>query len=177
VTRGIADYSRTIRIPVHMNETISQIRRGTQELSRELGRSPSSEEVARRLGLSASKVREATKIEQEPISLQTPIGKDEESCFGDLVEDRGAMLPSDAVINRNFKERTESVLKTLTPREQKVIKMRFGFEDGEPRTLEEVGQEIGVTRERARQIEAEILRNLRAAPHVGELRPFLRRAS
>jgi len=160
-----------------MNETISQVRRTTQELVRKLGRAPAPEEVAKRMGLSVAKIREVTKIEQEPLSLQTPIGEDEESHLGDLIEDKTAMLPSDAVIDLNLKEHTESVLNTLTPREQTVIKMRFGFEDGEPRTLEEVGQAIGVTRERARQIEAEILRNLRAAPRTGELRSFLRRAS
>ena len=177
VTRGIADHSRTIRIPVHMNETISQVRRTTQELVRKLGRAPNPEEVAKRMGLSVAKIREVTKIEQEPLSLQTPIGEDEESHLGDLIEDKTAMLPSDAVIDLNLKEHTESVLSTLTPREQTVIKMRFGFEDGEPRTLEEVGQAIGVTRERARQIEAEILRNLRATRRTGSLRSFLRRAS
>ena len=177
VTRGIADHSRTIRIPVHMNETMSQVRRTTQELVRKLGRAPSPEEVAKRMGLSVAKIREVTKIQQEPLSLQTPVGEDEESHLGDLIEDKAAMLPSDAVIDLNLKEHTESVLSTLTPREQTVIKMRFGFEDGEPRTLEEVGRTIGVTRERARQIEAEILRNLRAAPRTDSLRSFLRRAS
>jgi RNA polymerase primary sigma factor len=177
VTRGIADHSRTIRIPVHMNDTISQVRRGKQELFRELGRNPLPEEIAKRTGLAANKVRDAMKIEQEPISLHTPLGEDGESHLGDLIEDKAAVLPSDAVIARNFKEHAESLLKTLTPREQKVIKMRFGFEDGEPRTLEEVGRTIGVTRERARQIEGEVLRNLRAAPHTSGLRSFLRRAS
>jgi RNA polymerase primary sigma factor len=177
VTRGIADHARTIRIPVHMNETISQVRRTTQELTRKLGRAPSPEDVAKRTGLSVAKIREVRKIEQEPLSLQTPLGEDAESDLGDLIEDKTAMLPSDAVIDLNLKEHTESVLSTLTPREQTVIKMRFGFEDGEPRTLEEVGQAIGVTRERARQIEAEILRNLRAARRTGSLRSFLRRAS
>jgi len=177
VTRGIADHSRTIRIPVHMNETINQVRRTTQELARKLGRAPSPEEVAKRMGLSVAKIREVTKIEQEPLSLQTPLGEDQESHLGDLIEDKTAMLPSDAVIDLNLREHTKSVLSTLTPREQTVIKMRFGFEDGEPRTLEEVGRTIGVTRERARQIEAEILRSLRRAPRTGELRSFLRRAS
>jgi RNA polymerase primary sigma factor len=177
VTRGIADHARTIRIPVHMNDTISQVRRSTQELTRELGRVPSPEEIAKRMGVSATKVREAIKIEREPISLQTPIGTDEESSFGDLVEDKGVLSPSDAVMDMSFKEQTESVLNTLTPRQRKVIKMRFGFENGEPRTLEEVGKAIGVTRERARQIEREILRKLRATPHAGDLRSFLRRAS
>ena len=177
VTRGIADYSRTIRIPVHMNDAISQVRRTTQELVRELGHAPSPEEVAKRLGLPVAKIRNVTKIEQEPLSLQTPLGEDEESHLGDLIEDKTAMLPSDAVIDLNLREHTESVLSTLTPRERTVIKMRFGFEDGEPRTLEEVGRTIGVTRERARQIEAEILRNLRDTPRAGSLHSFLRRAS
>lgn len=177
VTRGIADHSRTIRIPVHMNDTISQVRRTTQELVRELGHAPSPEEVAKRMGLPVAKIRDVTKIEQEPLSLQTPLGEDEESHLGDLIEDKTAMLPSDAVIDLNLREHTESVLSTLTPRERTVIKMRFGFEDGEPRTLEEVGRTIGVTRERARQIEAEVLRNLRDTPRAGSLRSFLRRAS
>lgn len=177
ITRAIADQSRTIRIPVHMNETINQFLRTRRELVRELGREPLPEETAKRMGLSVTKIRELMKISQEPISLETPVGIDEESHLGDFIEDKAAVSPSDAAIDKNLREQTESVLKTLTPREEKVIKLRFGLEDGEPRTLEEVGQAIGVTRERTRQIEAEILRNLRAAPHTHRLRAFLRRAS
>ncbi len=177
VTRAIADHSRTIRIPVHMNERINQMVRTNRELVRELGREPSSEEMAKRMGLSVTKVRELKKIAQEPISLQTPVGMDEESHLGDFIEDKAVVSPSDAVIDMNLREQTASVLKTLTPREEKVIKMRFGLEDGEPHTLEEVGRAIGVTRERTRQIEAEVVRKLRAAPDTHRLRSFLRRAS
>jgi RNA polymerase primary sigma factor len=177
ITRGIADHSRTIRIPVHMNETISQLRRTTHELAHKLGRAPSPEEVSKRMRLPAAKIREIMKIEREPLSLHMPVGEDGESRLGDLIEDKTAMLPSDAVIDANLREHTESVLKTLTPRERIVIKMRFGFGDGEQSTLEEVGRTIGVTRERARQIEAEVLRNLRSAAPAGRLRAFLRRAS
>ena len=147
------------------------------ELVRELGREPSSEEMATRLGLSVIKIRELKRIAQEPISLQTPVGVDEESHLGDFIEDRASVSPADAVIDMNLREQTASILKTLTPREEKVIKMRFGLEDGEPRTLEEVGRAIGVTRERTRQIEAEVVRKLRAAPDTHRLRSFLRRAS
>jgi RNA polymerase primary sigma factor len=177
VTRAIADQSRTIRIPVHMNEAINQFVRRNRELVRELGREPSSEEMANRLGLSVIKIRELKRIAQEPISLQTPVGVDEESHLGDFIEDKAVVSPSDAVIDMNLREQTASVLKTLTPREEKVIKMRFGLEDGEPHTLEEVGRVIGVTRERTRQIEAEVVRKLRAAPDTHRLRSFLRRAS
>jgi RNA polymerase primary sigma factor len=177
VTRAIADHSRTIRIPVHMNETINQLVRTNRELVRELGREPSSEEIAKRMGVSVIKVRELKKIAQEPISLQTPVGVDEESHLGDFIEDKAVVSPSDAVIDTNLREQTASVLKTLTPREEKVIKMRFGLEDGEPHTLEEVGRAIGVTRERTRQIEAEVVRKLRADPDTYRLRSFLRRAS
>jgi len=177
VTRAIADHSRTIRIPVHMNETINQLLRTNRELLRELGREPSSEEVAKRMRISVSKIRELKKIAWEPISLETPIGVDEESQLGDFIEDKAVVSPSDAAIDVKLREQTASMLKTLTPREEKVIKMRFGMEDGEPRTLEEVGQTIGVTRERTRQIEAEVLRKLRTAPGTHRLYSFLRRAS
>jgi RNA polymerase primary sigma factor len=177
ITRAIADHSRTIRIPVHMNETINQLARANRELLRELGREPSIEEVAKRMGVSARKVRELKKITQEPISLESPIGVDEESHLGDFIEDKGSVSPADAAIEMSLRDHTASVLKTLTPREEKVIRMRFGLEDGEPRTLEEVGRAIGVTRERTRQIEAEVVRKLRAAPGTDRLRAFLRRAS
>jgi RNA polymerase primary sigma factor len=177
VTRAIADHSRTIRIPVHMNDTINQFLRTTRELVRELGREPSSEEVAKRMELPVTKIRELMTIAQETISLQTPVGVEEESHLGDFIEDKAVVSPSDALIDMNLREQTASVLKTLTPREEKIIKMRFGLEDGEQRTLEEVGQAMGVTRERIRQIETEVLRNLRAAPRTHRLRSFLRRAS
>ena len=177
VTRAIADHSRTIRIPVHMNETINQLLRANRELLRELGREPSSGEVAKRMGISVSKIRELKKIAWEPISLETPVGVDEESQLGDFIEDKAVVSPSDTAIDVNLKEQTASMLKTLTPREEKVIKMRFGLEDGEPRTLEEVGRTIGVTRERTRQIEAEVLRKLRTSPGTHRLYSFLRRAS
>ncbi len=177
VTRAIADSSRTIRVPVHMNETINQLARANRELLRELGREASSEEVAKRMGLSVSKVRELKKISWEPISIETPVGEDEESHLGDFIEDKGVVSPSDAAIDMNLRKQTASLLKTLTPREEKVLKMRFGLEDGEPRTLDEVGKTIGLTRERIRQIEAEVVRKLRAAPETQGLRSFLRRAS
>jgi len=177
ITRAISDHSRTIRIPVHMNETINQFLRTNRELVRDLGRKPSTDEVAKRMGISVVKVRELMKIAQEPISLHTPVGENEESHLGDLIEDKAVVSPSDAVIGMNLKEQTAAVLKTLTPREEKVIRMRFGLEDGEEHTLEEVGRSLGVTRERTRQIEAQVLRALRAAPGTGNLRTFLRRAS
>ena len=177
VTRAIADHSRTIRIPVHMNETINQLIRTNRELVRALGREPSSDEMAKRMGVSVTKILELKTIARDPISLQTPVGTDEESHLGDFIEDKAVISPSDAAIDVNLREQTASVLKTLTPREEKVIKMRFGLEDGEPHTLEEVGRAIGVTRERTRQIEAEVVRKLRAAPDTHRLRSFLLRAS
>jgi RNA polymerase primary sigma factor len=177
VTRAIADHSRTIRIPVHMNEIINQLVRTRRELLLELSREPSPEEIAKRMGLSVSKVRELKKITQEPVSLETPIGVEEESHLCDFIEDKAVVSPSDAAMIMKLKEQTASVLKTLTPREEQVIKMRFGLEDGQPRTLEEVGRAIGVTRERTRQIEAEVVRKLGAAPGAHRLRSFLRRAS
>jgi RNA polymerase primary sigma factor len=177
VTRAIADQARTIRLPVHMVDTINNLMRANRELVRKLGREPSPQEIARRMGLSAAKVRGLMKIAQEPISLEIPIGADEESHLAELIEDKSAMSPSDAVMDMDLKEHTTMMLKTLTPREEKVIKMRFQLEDGEEHTLEEVGQSIGVTRERARQIENEALRNLHAAPNSEAVRSFLRRAS
>jgi RNA polymerase primary sigma factor len=177
VTRAIADRSRTIRIPVHMHERINQLVRANRELLRELGREPSSEEVARRMGISVSKVRELKKISWEPISLETRVGADEDSQLGDFIEDKAVVSPADAAIDLNLRQQTSSLLKALTPREEKVIKMRFGLEGGEPCTLEEVGRAIGVTRERTRQIEAEVVRKLRAAPSTHQLYSFLRRAS
>jgi len=161
ITRAIADQARTIRIPVHMIETINKLVRTSRQLVQELGREPTSEEIAKRMDIPVSKVRKILKIAQEPISLETPIGEEEDSHLGDFIEDKAVVSPSDAVINLNLKEQTSSVLKTLTPREEKVIKMRFGLDDGSEHTLEEVGQSFAVTRERIRQIEAKALRKLR----------------
>jgi RNA polymerase primary sigma factor len=173
ITRAIADQARTIRIPVHMIETINKLIRTSRALVQELGREPTSEEIARRMDIPVSKVRKVLKIAQEPISLETPIGEEEDSHLGDFIEDRTAVSPSEAVINLDLKEQTESVLKTLTPREEKVIKMRFGVGDGSEHTLEEVGQNFAVTRERIRQIEAKALRKLRHPSRSRKLRAFL----
>ena len=173
ITRAIADQARTIRIPVHMIETINKLIRTSRALVQELGREPTSEEIAKRMDIPVSKVRKVLKIAQEPISLETPIGEEEDSHLGDFIEDRQVVSPSDAVINLNLKEQTESVLKTLTPREEKVIKMRFGVGDGSEHTLEEVGQSFAVTRERIRQIEAKALRKLRHPSRSRKLRAFL----
>jgi len=173
ITRAIADQARTIRIPVHMIETINKLIRTSRSLVQELGREPTSEEIAVRMDIPVSKVRKVLKIAQEPISLETPIGEEEDSHLGDFIEDRNIVSPSDAVINLNLKEQTDSVLKTLTPREEKVIKMRFGVGDGSEHTLEEVGQSFAVTRERIRQIEAKALRKLRHPSRSRKLRAFL----
>ena len=173
ITRAIADQARTIRIPVHMIETINKLIRTSRALVQELGREPTSEEIARRMDIPVSKVRKVLKIAQEPISLETPIGEEEDSHLGDFIEDRSAVSPSEAVINLDLKEQTESVLKTLTPREERVIKMRFGVGDGSEHTLEEVGQNFAVTRERIRQIEAKALRKLRHPSRSRKLRAFL----
>jgi RNA polymerase primary sigma factor len=173
ITRAIADQARTIRIPVHMIETINKLIRTSRALVQELGREPTSEEIAKRMDIPVSKVRKVLKIAQEPISLETPIGEEEDSHLGDFIEDRQVISPSDAVINLNLKEQTDSVLKTLTPREEKVIKMRFGVGDGSEHTLEEVGQSFAVTRERIRQIEAKALRKLRHPSRSRKLRAFL----
>jgi RNA polymerase primary sigma factor len=167
ITRAIADQARTIRIPVHMIETINKLIRTSRQLVQELGREPSSEEIARR------KVRKVLKIAQEPISLETPIGEEEDSHLGDFIEDRQAVSPSEAVISVNLKEYTSQVLRTLTPREERVIKMRFGLEDGSEHTLEEVGQSFQVTRERIRQIEAKALRKLRHPSRSRKLKAFV----
>ena len=173
ITRAIADQARTIRIPVHMIETINKLIRTSRALVQELGREPTSEEIAKRMDIPVSKVRKVLKIAQEPISLETPIGEEEDSHLGDFIEDRQVISPSDAVINLNLKEQTESVLQTLTPREERVIKMRFGVGDGSEHTLEEVGQNFAVTRERIRQIEAKALRKLRHPSRSRKLRAFL----
>ncbi len=173
ITRAIADQARTIRIPVHMIETINKLIRTSRALVQELGREPTSEEIAQRMDIPVAKVRKVLKIAQEPISLETPIGEEEDSHLGDFIEDRQEVSPSDAVINLNLKEQTENVLRTLTPREEKVIKMRFGVGDGSEHTLEEVGQNFAVTRERIRQIEAKALRKLRHPSRSRRLRAFL----
>ena len=173
ITRAIADQARTIRIPVHMIETINKLIRTSRLLVQEYGREPTSEEIANRMEIPVVKVRKVLKIAQEPISLETPIGEEEDSHLGDFIEDRGVISPAEAVININLKEQTESVLKTLTPREEKVIKMRFGLDDGSEHTLEEVGQSFAVTRERIRQIEAKALRKLRHPSRSRKLRAFL----
>ncbi len=173
ITRAIADQARTIRIPVHMIETINKLIRTSRALVQELGREPISEEIAQRMDIPVAKVRKVLKIAQEPISLETPIGEEEDSHLGDFIEDRQEVSPADAVINLNLKEQTENVLRTLTPREEKVIKMRFGVGDGSEHTLEEVGQNFAVTRERIRQIEAKALRKLRHPSRSRRLRAFL----
>jgi RNA polymerase primary sigma factor len=174
ITRAIADQARTIRIPVHMIETINKLIRTSRALVQELGREPTSEEIARRMDIPVSKVRKVLKIAQEPISLETPIGEEEDSHLGDFIEDKSITNPADAVINTNLREITEEVLKTLTPREEKVIKMRFGLDTGgSEHTLEEVGQHFAVTRERIRQIEAKALRKLRHPSRSRKLKAFL----
>jgi RNA polymerase primary sigma factor len=173
ITRAIADQARTIRIPVHMIETINKLIRTSRALVQELGREPTSEEIAQRMDIPVSKVRKVLKIAQEPISLETPIGEEEDSHLGDFIEDRQVVSPAEAVINLNLKEQTEAVLKTLTPREEKVIKLRFGVGDGSEHTLEEVGQNFAVTRERIRQIEAKALRKLRHPSRSRKLKAFL----
>ena len=173
ITRAIADQARTIRIPVHMIETINKLIRTSRQLVQELGGEPSSEEIAKRMDIPVAKVRKVLKIAQEPISLETPIGEEEDSHLGDFIEDRQAVSPSEAVISVNLKEYTSQVLRTLTPREERVIKMRFGLEDGSEHTLEEVGQSFQVTRERIRQIEAKALRKLRHPSRSRKLKAFV----
>ena len=174
ITRAIADQARTIRIPVHMIETINKLIRTSRALVQELGREPSSEEIARKMDIPVSKVRKVLKIAQEPISLETPIGEEEDSHLGDFIEDRSILNPADSVVQSNLREITDEVLATLTPREEKVIKMRFGLGNtGTEHTLEEVGQHFAVTRERIRQIEAKALRKLRHPSRSRKLKAFL----
>jgi RNA polymerase primary sigma factor len=177
ITRSIADQARTIRIPVHMIEHINRFMQANRELLKQFGRQPTSQEIAERLELPIEKVRELMKIAQEPLSLETRIGTDGESHLGDFIEDKQAASPSEAVIDRNLKEHAIDMLSDLTPREAKVIRMRFGLEDGDEHTLEEVGRCLGVTRERTRQIEAQALRTLREAPRTRRLRSVLRRSA
>ena len=174
ITRAIADQARTIRIPVHMIETINKLIRTSRLLVQELGREPSSEEIAKRMDIPVSKVRKVLKIAQEPISLETPIGEEEDSHLGDFIEDRSILNPAESVTFSNLREITDEVLATLTPREEKVIKMRFGLGNtGSEHTLEEVGQHFAVTRERIRQIEAKALRKLRHPSRSRRLKAFL----
>ena len=173
ITRAIADQARTIRVPVHMIETINKVMRMSRVLVQELGHEPTSEEIARRIDFPADKVRKVLKIAQEPVSLETPIGEEQDSHLGDFIEDRQGISPAEAVITLTLQEQTEHVLRTLTPREEKVIKMRFGVGDGSEHTLEEVGQNFAVTRERIRQIEAKALRKLRHSSRSQRLRAFV----
>ena len=173
ITRAIADQARTIRIPVHMVETINKVIRVSRQLLQELGHDPSPEEIAEEMNMPVDKVREILKIAQEPVSLETPIGEEEDSHLGDFIPDEGASEPSEAASYTLLKEQLVSVLSTLTPREEKVLKLRFGIEDGRPRTLEEVGKEFNVTRERIRQIEAKALRKLRHPSRSKKLKDFL----
>jgi RNA polymerase primary sigma factor len=173
ITRAIADQARTIRIPVHMIETINKLVRMQRQLQQDLGREPTTEELSIKMELPVGKVRKVLRIAQEPISLETPVGEEEESHLGDFIIDRRVVSPSEAVINLNLREQTAEVLKTLSPREEKIIKMRFGLQDGSEHTLEEVGQHFAVTRERIRQIEAKALRKLRHPSRSHRLRAFL----
>ena len=173
ITRAIADQARTIRIPVHMVETINKVIRVSRQLLQELGHDPSAEEISEEMGMPVEKVREILKIAQEPVSLETPIGEEEDSHLGDFIPDEGASEPSEAASFTLLKEQLVDVLSTLTPREEKVLKLRFGIEDGRTRTLEEVGKEFNVTRERIRQIEAKALRKLRHPSRSKKLKDFL----
>ena len=173
ITRAIADQARTIRIPVHMVETINKLIRVSRQLLQEYGREPTPAEIAKEMGISEEKVREITKIAQEPVSLETPIGEEEDSHLGDFIPDEAASEPSEAASFTLLKEQLVDVLGTLTPREEKVLKLRFGIEDGRTRTLEEVGKEFNVTRERIRQIEAKALRKLRHPSRSKKLKDFL----
>nr|MBQ8891077.1 RNA polymerase sigma factor RpoD [Clostridia bacterium] len=173
ITRAIADQARTIRIPVHMVETIHKVSRTARQLLQELGREPTTDEIAERLGMTADKVREIMKIAQDPVSLETPIGEEEDSHLGDFVEDNDSPAPSESASFSLLREQIAEILRTLTPREAQVIKLRFGLEDGRPRTLEEVGRQFKITRERIRQIEAKALRKLRHPSRSKALRDYL----
>jgi RNA polymerase primary sigma factor len=173
ITRAIADQARTIRIPVHMVETINKLVRISRRLVQEYGREPSSEEIGRGMEIAPDKVREIVKVSQEPVSLETPIGEEEDSHLGDFIEDQGTMAPAEAASHQLLKEQVQEVVATLTPREQKVLMLRFGLEDGRSRTLEEVGREFNVTRERIRQIEAKALRKLRHPSRSKKLKDYL----
>ncbi len=173
ITRSIADHGRTIRIPVHMVETINKFIRISRQLLQELGREPVPEEIAKEMDLPLEKIREIMKISQEPVSLETPIGEENDSKLGEFIEDRDALEPADAAAFELMREQLEDVLETLTEREESVLRLRFGLDDGRSRTLEEVGQAFGVTRERIRQIEAKALRKLRHPSRSKRLKDFL----
>ena len=173
ITRAIADQARTIRIPVHMVETINKLIRVSRQLLQELGRDPKPDEIAKEMNMTEEKVREIMKIAQDPVSLETPIGEEEDSHLGDFIPDEDAPAPAEAAAYSLLKEQIEDVLNTLNDREQNVLKLRFGLEDGRARTLEEVGKEFDVTRERIRQIEAKALRKLRHPSRSKKLRDFL----
>ena len=173
ITRAIADQARTIRIPVHMVETINRVSKVSRQLLQELGREPQPEEIAKAMELPVERVREIMKISQDPVSLETPIGEEEDSHLGDFIQDENVAVPADAATQTVLKEQLEEVLDTLTEREQKVLKLRFGLEDGRARTLEEVGKEFDVTRERIRQIEAKALRKLRHPSRSKKLKDYL----
>jgi RNA polymerase primary sigma factor len=173
ITRAIADQSRTIRIPVHMNESMNKFLRATRELEKELGRSPTNEEISRRMDIPVEKVQKLKTISRDPVSLETPVGRDGESALGDLIEDRWVASPVDSVIDSNIREETAAILKTLSPKEEKVIRLRFGIGCDREHTLEEIGQQFDVTRERIRQIEAKALRQLRSPERARHLRALL----
>jgi len=173
ITRAIADQARTIRIPVHMVETINKLVRIQRQLLQDLGREPIAEEIAEQMEITPEKVREIIKVSQEPVSLETPIGEEEDSHLGDFIEDRGALAPAEAASHQLLKEQVEAVLDSLTGRERRVLQLRFGLEDGRARTLEEVGKEFNVTRERIRQIEAKALRKLRHPSRSRKLTDYL----
>ena len=173
ITRAIADQARTIRIPVHMVETIHKVSRTARTLLQELGREPTTDEIAEKLGITADKVRDIMKIAQDPVSLETPIGEEEDSHLGDFVEDTDSPAPSESASYSLLREQLCNILHTLTPREEQVIKLRFGLEDGRPRTLEEVGKQFNITRERIRQIEAKALRKLRHPSRSKPLKDYL----
>ena len=173
ITRAIADQARTIRIPVHMVETINKVVRVSRTLLQELGREPTAEEIGKEMGISPAKVMEIQKIAQDPVSLETPIGEEEDSHLGDFIEDEQAAAPTDVVAFSMLKEQLIGVLDTLTPREEKVLRLRYGIDDGKPRTLEEVGKEFNVTRERIRQIEAKAIRKLRHPSRSKRLKDFI----
>jgi RNA polymerase primary sigma factor len=173
ITRAIADQSRTIRIPVHMNESMNKFLRATRELEKELGRTPTNDEIGHRMDIPVEKVQKLKTISRDPVSLETPVGRDGESALGDLIEDRWVGSPVDAVIESNVRDETAGILKTLSPKEEKVIRMRFGIGCEREHTLEEIGQEFDVTRERIRQIEAKALRQLRAPERARRLRALM----
>ena len=173
ITRAIADQARTIRIPVHMVETINKVKKANSQLLHENGREPTPDEIAEYLDMSTDKVREILRVAQEPVSLETPIGEEEDSHLGDFIPDDEALAPADAASISLLKEQLSEVLKTLTPREEKVLRLRFGLDDGNPKTLEEVGKEFNVTRERIRQIEAKALRKLRHPSRSKKLKDFI----